>query len=115
MCRASRRSRSTCRAVRRCPSIRARRPRSRSRPPAKGAYAPPLTLEQHASLTVEVAVAPDQVAETLARYRLTPAARAELDAHYREQIAGSAATRAAWDRAYQSYFAWLVANRRPAR
>ena len=84
-------------------------------PPAKGAYAPPLTLEQHASLTVEVAVAPEQVAETLARYRLTPAARAELDAHYREQIAGSAATRAAWDHAYQSYFAWLVANRRPAR
>jgi hypothetical protein len=84
-------------------------------PPARGAYAPPLTLEQHASLTVELAVAPEKVAETLARYHLTPAARAELDAHYREKIAASAGTRAAWDHAYQSYFAWLAANRRTAR
>jgi hypothetical protein len=84
-------------------------------PPAKAAYAPPLTLEQHASLVVELAAAPESTAATLARYRLTPEARAELDAHYREKIAGSADTRAAWDRAYHSYFTWLAANRRPAR
>ena len=84
-------------------------------PRAKAAYAPPLTLEQHASLAVELAASPERTAETLARYRLTPEARAELDAHYREKITGSAETRAAWERAYQSYHAWLAANRWPAR
>lgn len=84
-------------------------------PPARSAYAPPLTLEQHASLTVELAASPEAAAETLARYRLTPEARAELDAHYRRKVAASAETRAAWDGAYQSYFTWLAANRRPAR
>ena len=84
-------------------------------PRAKPAYAPALTLEQHASLAVELAAAPEKTAETLARYRLTPEARAELDAHYREKIAASAETRAAWERAYHSYHAWLAANRRPAR
>jgi len=84
-------------------------------PPARGSYAPPLTLEQHASLTVDIAVAPDRVAETLGCYHLTAAARAELDAHYRAKIAASAETRAAWDRAHQAYFTGLAANRRPAR
>ena len=84
-------------------------------PRPRPAYAPALTLEQHASLAVELAASPEKTAETLARYRLTPEARAELDAHYREKIAASAETRAAWERAYHSYHAWLAANRRPAR
>lgn len=84
-------------------------------PRPRSAYAPPLTLEQHASLAVELAASPEKTAETLARYRLTPEARAELDAHYREKITASADTRAAWERAYQSYHAWLAANRRSAR
>ena len=84
-------------------------------PLPRAAYTPPLTLEQHASLVVELGFAPERTAETLARYRLTIESRAELDAHYREKIAGSAEIRAAWDRAYQSYTAWLAANRRPAR
>jgi hypothetical protein len=88
-------------------------PRNLPRP--RAAYAPPLTLEQHASLAVELAASPERTAETLARYRLTPEARAELDAHYREKITASAETRAAWERAYQSYHAWLAANRRSAR
>jgi hypothetical protein len=90
-------------------------PRGPALPFAARAYAPPLTLEQHASLAVELAAAPEKTAETLARYRLTPEARAELDAHYREKIAASAEARAAWERAYHSYHAWLAANRRPAR
>ncbi len=84
-------------------------------PRPKAAYAPSLTLEQHASLAVELAAAPEKTAETLARYHLTPGARAALDAHYREKITASAETRAAWERAYQSYHAWLAATRRPAR
>ena len=84
-------------------------------PSARSAYTPPLTIEQHGSLAVELGFAPEKTAETLARYHLTVEARAQLDAHYREKIAGSAETRAAWDRAYQSYTTWLAANRRPAR
>ena len=84
-------------------------------PPPRAAYAPPLTLEQHASLAVELTTSPETIAETLARYRLSEEARAELDAHYREKKASSAETRAAWDRAYHSYFTWLAANRRSAR
>lgn len=84
-------------------------------PPPRSVYAPPLTLEQHASLAVELAMSPETIPETLARYRLSPEARAELDAHYREKKAGSAELSAAWDRAYHSYSAWLAANRRPAR
>jgi hypothetical protein len=84
-------------------------------PPARSAYVPPLTLEQHASLAVELAASPEAANETLGRYHLTPEARAELDAYYRQKMAASAETRAAWDRAYHSYFTWLAANRRPAR
>jgi hypothetical protein len=84
-------------------------------PPPRSSYAPPLTLEQHASLAVELAVSPETATATLARYRLTAEARAELDAHYHDKIAGSAETRAAWDRAYHAYSTWLAANRRSAR
>ena len=84
-------------------------------PPPRSAYAPPLTLEQHASLAVELAMSPETTTETLARYHLSPGAPAELDAHYREKKAGSAEIHAAWDRAYHSYSAWLAANRRSAR
>ena len=84
-------------------------------PPPRSAYAPPLTLEQHASLAVELATSPEATTATLARYRLTTEAKAELDAHYHHKIAGSAELRAAWDRAYHSYFTWLAANPRSAR
>jgi hypothetical protein len=84
-------------------------------PPPRSVYAPPLTLEQHASLAVELATSPETTTEILARYRLTPEARAELDAHYHDKIAGSAELRAAWDRAYHAYSTWLAANRRSAR
>jgi hypothetical protein len=84
-------------------------------PLARAAYTPPLTLEQHASLAVELGLAPDKTAETLARYHLTNETRAQLDAHYGAKIAASPETRAAWDRACQSYTTWLAASRRPAR
>lgn len=100
-------------------------------------------LAQYAALAAELSIAPKERPRVLRRhglsgpslaaiqarweariaadgavgqdYHLTPEARAELDAHYREKIAGSAEIRAAWDHAYLSYFTWLAANRRPAR
>jgi hypothetical protein len=69
---------------------------------------PPLTLEQHASLCAELSFAPDKGAEILARYRLSAEAKALVDQFYREKVAESADVRAAWDRGYRGYYAWLV-------
>jgi hypothetical protein len=69
---------------------------------------PPLTLEQHASLCAELSFAPDRGAEILARYRLSVEAKALVDQFYREKVAESAEVRAAWDRGYRGYYAWLV-------
>ncbi len=71
------------------------------------AKAPPLTLEQHASLCAELAFAPDQAGETLRRYQLTVDGKTALDQHYREKVGASVELRAAWNRAYQSYGEWL--------
>jgi hypothetical protein len=69
---------------------------------------PPLTLEQHASLCAELSFAPDTGAEILARYRLSAEAKVLVDQFYRERVAESAEVRAAWDRGYRGYYAWLV-------
>jgi hypothetical protein len=78
--------------------------------PSKAAE-PSLTLEQHASLCVELAVSPERAAETLQRYRISAEQKAHLDAHYRQKVAESPDARAAWDRAYQAYHAWLARSR----
>lgn len=72
----------------------------------------PLTLEQHASLCVEIALHPERVAETLARYRLTPNTKDLVDAHYKTAALASPEVRAAWDRAYETYHAWLLTKER---
>jgi hypothetical protein len=69
---------------------------------------PPLTLEQHASLCAELSFAPDREAEILARYRLTAPAKLLVDQFYRERVGESPEVRAAWDRGYRAYYAWLV-------
>lgn len=68
--------------------------------------APELTLEQHASLSCELAEAPGEAAETLARYRITEADKLALDAHYAAERAREPAAQRAWDAAYQTYRAW---------
>ena len=51
------------------------------------AVAPPvLTLEQHASMTVDIAAAPEHALEVLARYRLTLDAKRAVDEYYRAMI-----------------------------
>lgn len=85
------------------------------RPPVPAISPPSLTLEQHASLCVELAIDPSRSAETLARYHQTLASKAQLDNDYRERFARDPALRAAWNRAYQAYGAWLAARRSSPR
>lgn len=68
---------------------------------------PVLTLEQHASLWVELAKAPKRTAETLARYRLTRAQKRQADRYWQKQMAKDPEIRAAWYRSYEIYSRWL--------
>ncbi|HEY4122704.1 MAG TPA: hypothetical protein VGM56_32795, partial [Byssovorax sp.] len=72
--------------------------------------APSLTLKQHASLTVELAVGVEPAERVLARYRVTSAERASLDAHYGELMRVDGAARGAWREACSVYLAWLHAR-----
>jgi hypothetical protein len=76
-------------------------------PPPPPRAAQRLTLEQYASLCVEIALAPAREIEALARYRITPREKVLTDEYYRDRIAASPEVRAAWERSYQSYQAWL--------
>jgi hypothetical protein len=67
-----------------------------------------LTLEQHASLSVELALAPKQATEILARYGLSPGQKKALDDHYRARVAASVEDRDAWNRAFEAYRAWML-------
>lgn len=79
-------------------------------PPDQGSALPTLSLEQHASLHVELALWPDQVDATLERYQLTREVKALLDAQLGERIARSSALREAWDQACRTYQAWVMAR-----
>jgi len=77
-------------------------------PPAP--EAPAWTVEQYASLYVEIHLCPDHVTRTLARYHLTPETRPALDASWQARFVADATVRAAWERAYALYRAYLVAQ-----
>jgi hypothetical protein len=87
-----------------------RPPSPESTTPASNAS--PLTLEHHASLCCELAVAPERAAETLARYRVTPAEKQAADRHYGERFVREPGLREAWDRAYQVYRTWWIESTR---
>jgi hypothetical protein len=72
-----------------------------------------LTLEQHVSLCAELTFAPARAHETLARYRVTPDAKPELDRQWRERFAADPALEARWRDAYRVYVAFLGAKRAP--
>jgi hypothetical protein len=74
---------------------------------------PALTLEQHASMTVEIALAPERAVSVLARYRLTAEDKRAVDAHWRVKIAGNPAIGDAWNRAYQAYYDWVTKRGAP--
>ncbi len=91
--------------------------RSAAPPPGHERAAPPahpgkpaLTLEQHASLCVEIAQNPARTTETLARYRITPQEKVLIDQYYRASMAANPEIRAVWERSYQSYHVWLQSN-----
>jgi hypothetical protein len=69
-----------------------------------------LTLEQHASLCVELAVAPDRAEETLLRYGLTRAEQRETDAAWRARLGRDPDAQLRWDRAFAAYRGWLLAG-----
>jgi hypothetical protein len=80
------------------------------KPPA----APPLpsfTIEQYASLCLDLVAAPSLAAETLARYRITAAERERLARHFQERFARDPAEREVWERARATYRAWLASQR----
>lgn len=88
-------------------------------PPAPAPAKPALTLEQHASLSAELAMlqqtkGEDRAAEAaiLARYGLTAESKGALDATIRTEIEADPARRAAWYETYRRYAAWLAAQRR---
>lgn len=83
-------------------------------PPVRAAAGDPplaLTVEQHASLCVELTGAPSRRAELLARYRISEAEKAAMDAALEQRFAGDAAARGEWQRAYDTYRAWYLGQR----
>jgi hypothetical protein len=70
-----------------------------------------LSLEQYASLCVEVAVEPAQAGDVLLRYGLTSELQRALDGHWQRRIAAEPTVWMAFNRAYAAYKTWFVASR----
>jgi hypothetical protein len=66
---------------------------------------PWLSIEQHAALTAELAMAPGDADAILARHRITPAGKAAIDRHYSARVMAIPEVRGAWHGAYAAYFA----------
>ena len=66
-----------------------------------------LTLEQHASLHVELEMAPKRKLETLQRYNIKPDRFRLVDGAWRKRLASDPAQKAKWDAAQATYRAWL--------
>lgn len=73
-----------------------------------------LSLEQYASLRVEMQRQPELRAETLSRYGLPTDALESLDAHWNARFAAEPQTRAAFARAFTEYQSWLDGHGAPA-
>jgi hypothetical protein len=71
----------------------------------------PLALEQHASLSVELALAPERSEEILRRYGQTAASKAALDERHAADCAADPALAAAWRQALETYRAYLTRPR----
>jgi hypothetical protein len=69
--------------------------------------APPMTLERHASMTVEIALAPEKALEVLARYGVSVEGKRAADAYWRGRMASDTSLRDTWNRLYSRYSAQL--------
>jgi hypothetical protein len=74
---------------------------------------PSLSLEHHACLCLEIAVAPAREAEALARYGVTAADKALANEYYRARIAADPELYARWNHAYSAHHARLTQRPRP--
>lgn len=70
-----------------------------------------LSLEQHASLCVEIALDPSRAAEALGRYRVTAARKAELDLLWKTRFSADPALELRWKEAYRLYSDFLAKRR----
>jgi hypothetical protein len=71
---------------------------------------PSLTIQQYASLCVELETGVE--AEVLARYRISPEERAALDEDFSRRFKQAPAQKRTWERACETYRAWLAAQGR---
>ncbi len=69
--------------------------------------APRLTLEQYASLLVDLSLAPAQRAAILQRYGLDEAVKTQVDQMFQQHFQADPRLRAALDQAMATYRAWL--------
>jgi hypothetical protein len=69
-----------------------------------------LTVQQYASLRVELHMKPDRIAAILERYGVSPEGREGLDAYWRARFEADPLLRMMFARAYAEYVAWLKAN-----
>lgn len=72
---------------------------------------PALTIEQYASLCVDLEVDPIHEHQVLQRYRLTAEQKSALDAHFRRVFAEQPFARSAFADARHQYSAWLRTRR----
>jgi hypothetical protein len=76
--------------------------------PASAPPDPALTLEQYASLCVELTLAPANAREITQRYGLSDEGRARVDAYWRGRIANEPEVDNAFRWAYHSYQQWIA-------
>jgi len=74
---------------------------------------PPMSLERHASMCLEIALEPSRVGEVLACYQVTAQEKASADEYYRARIAVDPELGAKWNNAYAIYHAWFISRSRP--
>jgi hypothetical protein len=73
---------------------------------------PPLTVEQYASLCVDLEAYPHHRTAVLQRYGLTSELKAAVDADYQQRIRRQSSVAAAFDIAQRKYREWLRSARR---
>jgi hypothetical protein len=86
----------------------------RSTARALAPYQPSLTLQQYASLCVDLEAQEEHADGVLERYRLTPEQRDALDAHYQRLFVEQRSASTAFEGARQTYAAWRRAAKRGA-
>ncbi len=73
---------------------------------------PNLSLEQYASLCVELHLAPDRSDEIFRRYGIPQDVRASVDAYWQRRLSAEPPLYQAYAQAYNAYKTWLLQNRR---